>query len=175
MANALFTNRDFKHIKGLSYKSNSQIVHNEDRDPVCLDTQDRYPYHILDITKYPSVHEKFSYISSRGCPFRCTFCSYEKNWVARSSELVLDDIEWINNQYKPKVIRFSDPEFFVNKQRVEDICTGLIKRNIRIKWEASCRVNYFAKYSDEFIELLIESGCYQLAFGAESGLSLIHI
>jgi radical SAM superfamily enzyme YgiQ (UPF0313 family) len=169
LARALSTNCGFEDIKGLSYKSNSQIVHNDDRGPVCLDTQERYPYHLLDISRYPSVHEKFSYISSRGCPYQCTFCSYEKSWVARSSELVLDDIEWITNQYKPGVIRFSDPEFFVNEQRVRDICKGLIKRSLKIKWEAACRINYFAKYTDEFIGLLIDSGCYQLAFGGESG------
>ena len=173
LALALSNDQPLGEIKGLSYKEEGRIVHNAEREAVDMNGGGLYPYHLLDIKKYPSVHEKFSYNSSRGCPYQCTFCSYEKKWVARSSEKVLDDLEEIVSVYHPEVVRMSEAEFFVSQKRVEEICKGLIARKIKLKWEANCRVNYFAQYHSEFIELLVESGCYNLGFGAESGSNRI--
>ena len=173
LARALSHGQQPGAIRGLSYKEREKIFHGDEREPFDMDSGKLYPYHLLDIEKYPSVHEKFSYNSSRGCPYQCTFCSYEKRWVARSSEKVVDDLETIVNVYHPAVIRMSEAEFFVSQKRVEEICTGLINRKIKIKWEANCRVNYFVLYSDDFIKLLIASGCYNLGFGGESGSNRI--
>lgn len=173
LARTLSNGQHYATIKGLSYKEGGKVYHGGEREPFDMNSVGLYPYHLLDIEKYPSVHEKFSYNSSRGCPYQCTFCSYEKKWVARSSEKVLDDLEKIVNLYHPEVIRMSEAEFFVSQKRVEEICRGLIARGIKLKWEANCRVNYFVNYSDDFIKLLIESGCYNLGFGGESGSNRI--
>ena len=169
LARELSDTQQYGKIKGLSYKEDGKILHNSEREPADMDRIGLYLYHLLNIEKYPSMHEKFSYNSSRGCPYQCTFCSYEKRWVARSSKKVVDDLEKIIDLYHPEVIRMSEAEFFVSQKRVEEICHGLINRKIKIKWEANCRVNYFVQYSDDFIRLLIESGCYNLGFGGESG------
>ena len=62
-----------------------------------------------------------------------------------------------------------DDNFFVDKKRVEDICTGLRNRQINVTWRANCRFDYMSHYDKDFIGLLEKSGCVELDFGAETG------
>jgi hypothetical protein len=68
-----------------------------------------------------------------------------------------------------KIIDPIDDNVFVDRERVEQICTGLLERNLDIQWRANCRFDYMSTYSKEFLELLAMSGCVELDFGGESG------
>jgi anaerobic magnesium-protoporphyrin IX monomethyl ester cyclase len=172
LANALQHKKSLESIKGLSWKnSNGEIFHNPTRPFENLDEHLLYPYDIVDLKKYPSARDVFPYQSSRGCPYKCTFCSFDpdKRWRSRSPLLVADDLEKIVKLFNPRLINFSDEEMFISQKRIVDICHEIIKRNIKIKWAANCRFNLSAKYDDEFLQLLRQSGCDMLCFGAESG------
>ena len=157
-------------IDGISYKKGEKIIHNKEAAFVDLDSWDRYPYDLLDISNYPCVKEKFYLQTSRGCPYKCTFCSYDpaKRWRGRSAENVVDDIKWVMERFSPKEIVAADANFFTSKKRVQKICEGILKEEIHTSWTGTCRFDYFVKYKDEFIDLLKKSGCCELSFGAES-------
>lgn len=57
----------------------------------------------------------------------------------------------------------------MDRKRVFDICEALIRKNIKIKWSASCRIDYVDSFNDDFISLLRRSGLTTLTLGAESG------
>jgi radical SAM superfamily enzyme YgiQ (UPF0313 family) len=141
------------------------------------------PFDLLQMEKYPSFRAgRFHVQTSRGCPHSCGFCYnavFNKNrWRAKSSERVLDEIEYIVEKFPHvKCIDPIDDNFFVDKKRVERIFRGLIERCIAVTWRANCRFDYMSRYDRSFISLLEKSGCVELDFGAETGsnrlLSLI--
>ena len=68
-----------------------------------------------------------------------------------------------------KIIDPIDDNFFVDEQRVKDICQGIISNKIKIKWRANCRFDYLSTYDRDFVSLLEKAGCMELDFGGESG------
>jgi radical SAM superfamily enzyme YgiQ (UPF0313 family) len=125
--------------------------------------------------KYPSFKSgRFHIQTSRGCPNRCGFCyntNFNKNhWRGKSSKRVLDEIEYILNMFPDvKIIDPIDDNVFVDKERVREICLGILERNFKVQWRANCRFDYMSTYDKEFLELLADSGCVELDFGGESG------
>ncbi len=117
---------------------------------------------------------RFHIQTSRGCPHGCSYCYNSvfnrRRWRAKSARRVLDEIEYIMSKFPHvKIIDPVDDNFFVDKKRVEDICNGMLDRQIKVKWRADCRFDYLSNYDKEFIELLQQSGCVELDFGGESG------
>jgi radical SAM superfamily enzyme YgiQ (UPF0313 family) len=62
-----------------------------------------------------------------------------------------------------------EDEFFINKNRVREILEGIVDRKLKIKWTAFIRFDTLARLDDDYMELLVKSGCSTLSFGAESG------
>jgi radical SAM superfamily enzyme YgiQ (UPF0313 family) len=108
-------------------------------------------------------------MSSRGCPNKCTFCDrkiFGNTTRLRSIDNVLDEMEEVIYKHGAKEIKFFDDTFTLDKKRIFDLCKGIKNRGINIEWSCLTRVNAVTK------ELLIEmrrAGCWQVAFGLESG------
>jgi anaerobic magnesium-protoporphyrin IX monomethyl ester cyclase len=173
LALAIMEGSSLSPIQGIAYQEDGEIRLNPPREFIDMDTLNiALPYHLLDINKY--IRNPFSVHTSRGCPFKCGFCyntAFNKlKWRCKSSEKVLDEIEYIVRKFRPEKISFiHEDEFFIKRKRVEEICEGLLKRGIKIGWESFCRLDNFAHFDDDFIKLLERSGCERLSFGAESG------
>lgn len=137
------------------------------------------PFHLLDMERYICARpdlgvKRYSEIcTSRGCVHRCSFCyvqDYHKGqWRALDADEAVKRIEAFVKQFDVDCVLFREDNFFVKRTRVERIAQGLIDRGLNIKWAASCRINYFVKYTPDFIDLLRRSGCVLLTFGVESG------
>jgi len=163
-------------VKGVTYRNGNEIKTNPDREFMDLKIIDaKLPYHLLDLEGYPYIKKgSFSIQTSRGCPHRCGFCynlSFNKrNWRAKSAEQVLEEIKYLVEEFKVnKIYTMGDDEYFINRQRIEEICEGLLRENIGIGWGSFCRFDRFSKYDKPFIDLIEKSGCLGLTFGGESG------
>lgn len=110
-------------------------------------------------------------ISSRGCPFDCSFCAspylWEKKIRFRSPENVVDEIAYLKDCFGVKEIHFEDDNLTLNREHAEKICQLLLKRKIKIFWAAPNGVRVDA-IDRELLSLMKKSGCYFLAFGIES-------
>ena len=108
-------------------------------------------------------------VSSRGCPFKCTFC-LKKMWGdkyrVRSNEKVIEEIELLQSNYGVKAVYFQDLEFCVHKKRVEDFCNKLMEKNIKLAWACSARLH---DIDEKLGKLMKEAGCVRIIFGLESG------
>jgi len=137
------------------------------------------PYELVDVEKYicarPDIGSRryFEICTSRGCPHHCGFCYIESvhgsRWRPLDAPAALGKIRALVKRFGLDCVSFREDNFFVNRARVEAIARGLVEEGPRIKWAASCRINYFDKYDDAFIGLLKRSGCALLTFGVESG------
>jgi anaerobic magnesium-protoporphyrin IX monomethyl ester cyclase len=112
-----------------------------------------------------------AYHSSFGCPFKCSFCAvvpiYNARWKGKSAELIYKDIKFLRDNYGGNAIEFHDNNFFVSEKRVVEF-SKLIK-NDNMVWWGEGRIDTIDKYSDASLELMRESGCKMIFFGAETG------
>jgi len=170
----------FDDVAGVTYKKDSgELVSNPDRPMGDVDGFARAPYELLDIERFFHLNggrRALQYISSQGCPFKCTFCVEPKvfgKWSGRSAEKIVEEISMLYERYQVDHVTFSDPNFFVSRKRVEAMCHMLIDKGIRISWSATARADQVIKISPEFARLMKDSGCSQIGIGIESGSQTI--
>ncbi len=171
-----------KSVKGISYKYKGKIIHNPERPFMNMDETSDMPLHLLkNLDKY-NPKEVIYYLSSRGCPHRCTYCynqSYSKKcWRTKSVKKILEELRWLIEKFHTKKIDFVEDNFFVSQDRVKGICQGLLDMGFDGKWGGDCRIDYFKRFDESFMNLLEKSGCNDLFLGVESGsqkiLDFIH-
>lgn len=104
-------------------------------------------------------------ISSRSCPYRCTFCFHTtgQKFRQRSLDNFFEELDFLVNEYKVKYIYVADELFCHDIERVKKFCKRIQKYNI--KWWAQFRVTDVTK---ELVALLKESNCTNMGFGLES-------
>jgi len=117
------------------------------------------------------------YESSRGCPHRCAFCINtvvgNTRYRAKSADKVVYEASVIAERYRLTHLKMVDDDFFVDIDRVRDICYGFLEVGLDVTWDAECRADYFddRRLDDATLGLLKESGLVQLTLGLESGSS----
>jgi anaerobic magnesium-protoporphyrin IX monomethyl ester cyclase len=112
-----------------------------------------------------------SFLSSRGCPFKCAFCSnnvWGKKVRQRSVENVITEIEKIKNELGFDRVVFIDDTFSINKKRVYGISEGL--KRLGIKWRCFIRAN---NIDFDMLKNIKDSGCVEVGIGIESGSQII--
>ena len=175
LLNCIENNRPLKEVEGIVFKENGKIVNNPDRAFIQDLDKLNYPAReILDLKKYQrhaipliDVYPVDTIVSSRGCPFSCTFCSSKHFWKrvyrTRRSEEVVKEIKYLINKFGTKGVIFNEDLFTVSKKRVLELCQ-LIKP-LGIEWKCSSRVD---TVDEEMIKAMKESGCKAISFGLES-------
>ncbi len=160
------SNIQLEEIKGLVYKQDNKITRNEPRP--FLKSLDELPdpaWHMINVKKYPEV----TLNSSRGCPFRCTFCYNQGFNKGRrsdfSAERVVAQIEHMHQQYGITTIKFFEDNFTANRKRLREFCRLVIRKNLKIKWNCESRISL----NEEDIVLMAKSGCTWIGLGVESG------
>jgi len=155
---------DLGKIKGLVWKQDGRIIRN---DPVT-------PLPDLDLLPNPALHFKYKHvISSRGCPWACSFCGSPRFWGRKvrfhSPSYFVDQLQRLFN----KGVNFfyvSDDTFTLDKERVISICRLIIDRGLPITWQAISRVGYV---DEEILYWMRKAGCIQISYGVESGSAKI--
>jgi radical SAM superfamily enzyme YgiQ (UPF0313 family) len=166
-----------KEIKGLVFKDNGITV-NTGIKPF-IDNLDELPFparHLTPYRKYSSLLAKRSPITtmftSRGCPYRCTFCDRPhlgKAFRARSAKNVVDEMEECVNMGIYEFLIYDDT-FTIHRQRVIDICDEIIKRKLYIGWDIRARVD---SVNEEMLRKLKKAGCERIHYGVEAGTEKI--
>lgn len=170
LVKAFEKNSPLKKIKGIAFKDKGKVISTGCREPI--HNLDSIPFPKHELCEDAIKEAKTAYmITSRGCPFGCTFCStsayWGRKWRPRSAKNVLEEIEYIMKRFPyVKNIFFHDDTFFVDNKRVIDICEGIIKRGIKIKWACFGRVD---RVSKEMLVKMKEAGCVSIDYGVESG------
>ncbi|MFT3766813.1 MAG: radical SAM protein [Minicystis sp.] len=128
---------------------------------------------IENLDTLASPHDYFDthiVMTSRGCPWACTFCGAETTWGrgfrGNSVPYVLDALERAVKRAPVKMIQIKDDTFTTNKKRVIELCRGIRARNIQFFWSCDTRVDVL---SDELLREMRLAGCERLSLGVESG------
>jgi radical SAM superfamily enzyme YgiQ (UPF0313 family) len=137
------------------------------RVPVALDALPMPAYRLIQWKDYdaqPSV------ITSRGCPYTCTFCTEPYNFNHsvrfRSVESVLDEIELIHEQSGRTMFLFQDDILPLKPSRFRELLKGFRNLSFPIEWKCFSRVDLM---TEQLMEDMVASGCVQIRYGIESG------
>ncbi|MFO8010567.1 MAG: radical SAM protein [Dehalococcoidia bacterium] len=172
---AIEQDRPLDSVPGITFRRYSEIIHTEDRkSSVDLDSLPFLAYHLLPLERYnphpPHGRAKpvAAVITSRGCPYRCGYCSkpvFGNKFRGQSPPRVADEISFLMEHYGVKEIAFYDDVFTLDKKRARAICEEILRRNLKIHWTCETRVNLVDR---KLLEAMRKSGCYSIAYGIES-------
>lgn len=179
LVDCLSTNGDPADIPGVYFQRQGGTVGRPRSDFVDLAALPEMPFDLVGVERYIAprpdlgIARQFEICTSRGCPHHCGFCYIESvhgsHWRHIEAAECVERIKTAVRCFGVDGISFREDNFFVQRARVEAVARRLIAGKVRVKWAASCRINYAAHYTPAFLELLRESGCVLLTFGVESG------
>jgi anaerobic magnesium-protoporphyrin IX monomethyl ester cyclase len=175
---------DFSAVQGISWKDRATgEIHKSAARPVIEDL-DSLPYpawNLFPYTRYGLLpfadvaYPVLSMAGSRGCPYRCEFCSLlytGSNYRKRDPIKLVDEYEFLHDRYGIKMVGFVDPIFPLNKRVLFRFCEELMRRGLHKKvcWLSETRVD---RIDRESLRIMRASGCRRLLLGIESGVDLL--
>lgn len=178
--NRIAENKDLFGIGNISYKKNGSINENPIRD--LQSDLDAYPFpdrklYEQELKKYNMDLGVRNVITSRGCPFSCTFCQAvamrqmyagKGNYIrTRKIENVLEELEFLKKTTETRLLYFVDDIFGLDFNWLKDFLP-LYKERVGLEFSCLVRADVMRKY-ENYAKLLKDSGCRMVAFGIESG------
>ena len=174
--------KDVGSVPGIAYKKNGSYLRTAERPVIRdLDTIDQ-EYDLIDLERYFNFQSSMDFfpvfrnkrfiplVTSRGCPFKCTYCHdiFDKSIQYRSPEAVVNEIEYLIKAYGIREFHIVDDVFNVNMKRAKIVLDAIIERNlnIHISFPNGLRADFF---DDELIDKMQRAGVYRMALGIESG------
>jgi len=133
---------------------------------------EKFYYQLHNQKRKNDLLPKADIVSSRGCPNHCTFCAihniWQHKWRMHSAENVLQEIDWLVNNYGIRHINFQDDNFNASKKRTIEICQGLIKRKYNLTILAPAGA-FIPTLDEEILTWLKKAGLNNLRMSIESG------
>jgi radical SAM superfamily enzyme YgiQ (UPF0313 family) len=182
LVNALGRGEDMSKISALGYSRDGRTIVNHQMDLV--EDIDSLPFPAYDLLssfcdyKPAAINYRrlplAAVFTSRGCPFRCVFCSSGSNEVKvrfHSPARTLEKMEYLVEHYNVREIMINDDTFTVDNERVYAICEKIEKlhRDRGLIWCANIQVSTIR--SADLLKAMKRSGCWLVMPGIESGNS----
>jgi radical SAM superfamily enzyme YgiQ (UPF0313 family) len=170
-------------IFGITYQTADGKIHrNPERPPIMdLDSLPFPAYKYFKMERYSSLQpatdavdgaKSFSMMTSRGCPYRCTFCSQSImpiKWRARSPENVVAEFRHLIKDLGAEEIGWLDDSANIRTKRLHEICDLLVKEKLNsVPW---IMINGIRANLADTVTLgkMKAAGCKRVAFGVETG------
>jgi anaerobic magnesium-protoporphyrin IX monomethyl ester cyclase len=162
---------DFRGIAGISFTHEGEVRHNPTRALISN----------LDEIPFPARHRLLFYddfdhknlgsmIITRGCPWRCAFCSscnfWEKKVRFRSPANLVAELKQLQEGYDINYIMLWDDSFSINRDIVLRYCQAIINSGREIMWRTATRADLV---TEELLPWMKRAGCAKLEIGVESG------
>lgn len=180
LVEAIEQNKTIEAIRGVGYKKDGRVIINgglrfvEDLDSLPFPDREGINLEIYSTEKEghgPVKGRWTSILSSRGCPYKCTYCTspnFNNRYRSRTPENFVAEIEECVNKYGINEFLIEDENFTLEKKRVIKICKLLLKKGIHIKWQLpngirSCVTDM------EVLRFMKQTGCTYLCIAPESG------
>ena len=162
--------RELADIPGLMYRDRAGVHHSEPRNHT-TDDLDHLP--LPDFSTFDSFDALKTYplLTSRGCPYKCTYCSVPaisgQFWVYRSPDSIMRELDYVLNTLKLRSVVIVDDNFTLHKRRTEAVCQAIIDRGYDFVWSCGNGIRADRIWPDT-AELMYRAGCREVAFGIES-------
>lgn len=181
LARRIAGSKSLRGLKGTLYKERGRIVRNPPR--ALPDNIDELPFPARDLVpmeKYLSAslgrsawavrQPSTSIISTRGCPFQCTYCAskvmFGRRARFRSAKNIIGEIQHLIDTYNIRGLVFIDDTLTLRPKVVTEMCDEMIRRKWDLEWICNARVD---TVSPELFRKMRLAGCRAIAMGIESG------
>ena len=179
---------NLESVDGIGYSNSSgEIVITKSRTPIPnLNTvawPDLEGFEIeayLDMQKpndnlylYPDDKPRFyPIISSRGCPYNCTFCYHPlgQKYRSRSVDDFIAEIEYVTEKYHINNLAIFDELLSAKRERLFEICNRLKKMPRKLHWMCQLRVDQIDR---EMLATMKNAGCFIISYGFESASDIV--
>ena len=175
---------EMRRIKGIAYRSDEGRVVQTPSRPVIDDldilphpTYEEYDMNRIDYRFCPITNKNeiyFSVFSSRGCVFKCAFCTpvLPRKFRYRSPAKVIEEIRYLREKFGAEVIYFEDSCMSTNKNWFSKVCDDFISSGLssEVRWGFETRVDLV---EPELMRKAVRAGCIFVNFGLESGSDLV--
>ena len=163
--------QDYSAVPNLSYRRSGLVVHNP-LQPFAkeLDQIPAPDFSLLRKSGRRKIGERtiIPVLTSRGCPFDCSFCSvtglFGRQYRFRSTDNVIEELRRYN--YRRNIIFFYDDNFAANRKHTRDLLEAMIRERFKFKWTTQVRAD--VARDPEIIGLMKQAGCHTLFIGLES-------
>jgi len=167
LVRAVQEDRPLDEVPGVFFRRDGQIVQTPPPERITdLDALGLPAFHKVDLSAY----DGYGMVTSRGCPYPCTFCSVAPIWghtpCFRSNESIIAEMEFLNREVGTNLFLFQDEFFVSSKERVVSFCEALERSDLDVMWKAFGRINLTDR---ETMQAMERTGCVELRYGIESG------
>ncbi len=168
LLDSLEKRKSLSGILGISYRKNGSIMENPDR-PLIQDL-DKIPFPDRKLLQRSyQFHGKITtIISTRGCPYRCRFCSCWKfsrgKWRLRSIENVIEEMSYLQSEGYRELL-FTDDCFNANPKRILKFARLIKKEKLDFDWHINGRIN---RSEAQLLRTMVKTGCKTIIYGIES-------
>ncbi len=173
LCNLINGNGDMGKIKGLIYRDGEDVCNNpeintiEDLDAIPFPSYEKF----TSVTDNDGILKEYPLLTSRGCPYKCTYCSMPKimgsRWRYRSPEKVIDELREAKQKYQSTGFAVVDDNFTLNLKRVERICDLLTSGRMDLSWTSQNGIRA-DRISGELAGRMKRSGCRYVWIGIEN-------
>jgi anaerobic magnesium-protoporphyrin IX monomethyl ester cyclase len=162
---------DPTRLRGISFRRDGEVVHNPEAPLIPeLDDIPMFPYELFEHPKY----DMGFITSSRGCPYKCTYCSQRMltgtTYRYKSAERIVEELDILINRYNQTQICFYDDNFCFKAKRVVDVCKAIIDAGLHKKCSFSVQTRA-DNFPPDLVPILAEAGFRHAGFGMETGVN----
>lgn len=178
LADRISAKKTLKGIAGLWFKEGEEIVKNDFRDPVDMNTLPPPPYNLVKVEDYVQEYRGKKVLNietSRGCNFRCRYCYHtgatgHHNFRYLNAEKSLERMLWVRDEFGVDGVYLIDDNFFLDMNRGMEVVRGLVSESKDLFWQIQgVDVPSMLRFGHSDLDELEKSGLMRISVGAESG------
>ena len=164
---------DLAEVRGIAFGRNKKVIQSPPQSPVDVNQLPLPAYHLLPMGSYRfPVFGRFStLLTSRGCPYRCSFCSewdfWGGGWRPREVVSVVDEMELLHRRYGMESFWLGDDCFNIDGERMERLCQEIISRQLSVSWFYQGRADLVIRHQ-KLLPLMRRAGNLMAQIGVEA-------
>lgn len=178
LVNALKSSSNIENVHGIIYRKGDNFYRTAIRENIkeldnlpmpAWDLLPEYPYSYKPLEIAMSNRLQGSIITSRGCPFDCSYCpksvfgkAVRNHSIGRVMQMVMEQY----GKYKVRDLEIYDDALILSRDRIREVCHRLIAERIDLVWSCNATIGSVDRQT---LGLMKRAGCWKIAFGIESG------